>query len=88
MLVRNAFLHMFYGQIQCYYNVIEEKEEEKKEIKRKRRGSAFEIARPVQTLTCTSIKLFVCSVAIFSVVFRCRAPMTTHPKHNYYQAEL
>lgn len=38
---RYAFLHMFYGQIQCYYNVIEE-EEEKKEIKRRRRGRGGE----------------------------------------------
>jgi hypothetical protein len=33
---------MFYGQIQCYCNVIGVREEEMKEIKRRRRGRGGE----------------------------------------------
>jgi len=58
----------------------EEDEEEMKEIKRRsrrRRSSAFEIAGPVQTVMCVSVTLFVCSLAILSIVFRLPHTLST-----------
>ena len=64
---------MLYGQTQCYYNVMEEAEEEKKkEIKRRsRKRSVFEIAGLPDSYGM-SIKLFVLSLAILSIVLRCK----------------